>query len=141
MTRAGEGFHTARKAPVVSEKFWEGWAACLQEIPPPPSTVPEASYSFHPRPQLLLSDRASNGSLCLLQIPKHAGGVLADRERKQTVFNCLFDEPKSSVSYLSKHPVKVIRTGDGGPTFSGGLCAWRSCAGCSLQLNTHAGWY
>lgn len=35
MTRAGEGFHTARKAPVVSEKFWEGWAACLQEIPPP----------------------------------------------------------------------------------------------------------
>lgn len=119
------GPHTTQKAPVVLEKFWEGWAACLQDKSLSLKTVPEASSSFHLRPHSLLSARASYGSSVCSKFPSmRVGCLLTEKGNRLFPIVYLTNLTKYSVSYLSKQPVKIIRTEDGGPTFSGGEDGW-----------------
>jgi hypothetical protein len=114
--------HTTQKALVVSEKFWEGWTACLQDKSLSLKTVPEASSSFHLRPRSLLSARASYRilSVCSEFPSMRAGCLLTGKGSRLFPIVYLTNLTKYSIRYPSKHPVKIIRTGDGGPVFSGG---------------------
>lgn len=79
-----------RNAQSVKEKGW--WTTYLEDKHLFLKTLPEASSNFCLHPQLLLSAGRNHDSILSAMNSEVCGRACSVTERKQTVFNCLFDK-------------------------------------------------